>query len=196
MKKKTLIIIGVIAIIAIIIGAVLLFSNSKDSKPKSNLPEIASQDDLLNLLTDIQDKVYALKKGEMPTTGSAPVDLTDADNVNYFTGLENGEDLEFLVVSEPLMTSQAYSFVLGKVKEGVDANEIAKQMNEKINSRKWICVSAEKVYSTSSGDVVCLVMSSEELAKPIYDEFKALAGGIGEEFVKTEEAIELPPDMY
>jgi len=193
MKKTTIILIGVIVLIAIIAGTVLLFSNSK---PKSNLPEIASEDDLLNLLESIEDKVYEAKNGEMPNMISAPVDLTDADSVKDFTGLENGENLEFLVVSQPSINAQAYSFVLGKVKEGVDANEIAKQMNEKINPRKWVCVSAEKVYSTSSGDVVCLVMSSEELAKPIYDEFKALAGGIGEEFVKTEEAVELPPDMY
>ena len=90
--------------------------------------EGAVNDDLLNLLESIDDKVYEAKNGEMPAMASAPVVLTDADNVNYFTGLENGEDLEFLVVSEPLMTSQAYSFVLGKVKAGVDANEIAKQI--------------------------------------------------------------------
>ena len=69
-------------------------------------------------------------------------------------------------------------------------------MKENIDTRKWICVSAEKVYSTSSGDIVCLVMSSEEMAKPVYEKFKELAGNVGEEYTKTEEEIDLPPEMY
>ena len=38
-------------------------------------------------------------------------------------------------------------------------------------------------------------MSSEEIAKPIYEKFKTLAGTVGQEYEKTEE-IELPPEMY
>lgn len=95
-----------------------------------------------------------------------------------------------------MMSSQAYSLVLVKVKDGVDADKIAKSMSEQIDIRKWICVSAEKLYATSSGDVVCLVMSSEERAKPIYEKFKKLAGTIGEEYIKTEEPSELPEELY
>ena len=94
------------------------------------------------------------------------------------------------------MTSQAYSLVLAKVKAGINANEIAKQMSENVDQRKWICVSAEKVYATSSGDIVFLVMSSEEKAKPIYEKFKTLSGNIGQEYEKSEEEIELPEEMF
>ncbi len=38
-------------------------------------------------------------------------------------------------------------------------------------------------------------MSSEEWAKPVYDEFKKLAGKIGEEYTKTEEIPELPEEL-
>ena len=69
-------------------------------------------------------------------------------------------------------------------------------MNEKIDMRKWICVSAEKVYTTSSGNVVCLVMTRADLATTIYNKFKTLAGGVGQEFERTEEQAELPADMY
>ncbi|MGN1301281.1 MAG: hypothetical protein ACI4U9_01980, partial [Clostridia bacterium] len=58
----------------------------------------------------------------------------------------------------------------------------------------WICVSAEKLYATSSGDIVLLVMSSEDMAKPIYEKFKTLAGNVNEVYEKTEE-IELPPEI-
>ena len=77
----------------------------------------------------------------------------------------------------------------------VDVNAAAKKMNENINMRKWICVEAEKAYTTSSGDIICLVMSSEEMAKPVYEKFKTLAGGIGEEFERAAEVVEMPDDM-
>ena len=86
-----------------------------------------------------------------------------------------------------MISSQAYSFVVAKVKDGVDANSIAKEMLDKVNPIKWICVGAEKVYATSSGDVVCLVMASEEWAKPIYESFKSLAGTIGQEYERQGE---------
>ena len=72
---------------------------------------------------------------------------------------------------------------------------MAKTMNENIDTRKWICVTAEKVYTTTSGNVICLVMSNEETAKAVYENFKTLAGTVGEEYERTEEEPELPEDM-
>ena len=124
------------------------------------------------------------------------LDITNNDSVKYITGLENGTNFEYVVVSEPLMSSQAYSLVLAKVKSGINADEIAKQMSENIDTRKWICVEAEKLYATSSGDIVFLVMSNEGIAKPIYERFKSLAGNINQVYEKTAEEIDLPPEMY
>ena len=185
---KKVIIISIVAIIAVaaIIGLVML-----NSKPKTNLAPITSVEELSALV----DKVYEGRTDTLPSLMTMPIDLTDADAVNSMTGLENGDNLEYLVVSEPMINAQAYSFVLAKVKDGVNANEVAKTMSENINTRKWICVSAEKLYATSSGDVVCLVMSSEEMAKPVYEKFKELAGTVGQVYEKTEEAPELPEDM-
>lgn len=189
MKKSIKILVVVIAVLVVTAVATLLVLNL--SKPKSNL-QISSVEDL----TALVDKIYEGIEIEMPMVMSQALEVTDAETVQAFTGLENGNDLEYLVASEPLMSSQAYSLVLAKVKDGVNSETVAKTMNENINSRKWICVSAEKVYTTSSGNVVCLVMSSEEIAKPVYESFKTLAGGIGQEFEKTEEQVELPEDMY
>ena len=158
----------------------------------SNLPQIASVEDLSGLV----DKIYDGLEFPLQSVQTQTIDLSDSDFVNMITGLENGNDFEYLVASEPMMSSQAYSLVLAKVKDGVNANEIAKKMQENINTRKWICVSAKKVYATNSGNVVCLVMSSEELAKPVYEKFKSLAGQVGQEYEKTEEEPELPADMY
>lgn len=188
MKKSTKIIIAtvvVIAIIAVIVAVVLM-----NQKPKTNLPAVNSAEDLTALI----NKVYeGQDNNTLPALATQTIDVTDNTLVKAFTGLENGNDLQYLAVSEPMMSSRAYSFVLAKVKDGVNANEIAKQMSEKIDTRKWICVSAEKLYATNSANIVCLVMSDEETAKPIYEKFKTLAGTIGQEYEQTEE-IELPPD--
>ncbi len=191
MQKSTKIIIAVVVIIAIIALATITILNINKGNT-SKLGEVSSAEDLVKII----EKVYEGNEEVFSSLQTQTIDVTDNIMIKSFTGLENGTELEYLAVSEPLITSQAYSFVLAKVKSGVNANKIAEEMKENIDTRKWICVSAEKVYSTSSGDIVCLVMSSEEMAKPVYEKFKELAGNVGEEYTKTEEEIDLPPEMY
>ena len=188
MKKTNIIIIAVAVVVVIALALVLVLNGGA----KSQLPAIESAEDL----TALVDKVYEDVTVEMPGVMTQAIDVTDKDSVNYMTGLENGDNLEYLVVSEPMMSSQAYSLVMAKVKNGVNASEVAKTMKENINTRKWICVTAEQLYATNSGDVVFLVMTRKDLAKNVYDSFKNLAGNVGQEFERVEEAAELPEDMY
>lgn len=191
MSKSTKITIAIVSIILVIVivTALVILTNSKSKK---QLEPINSAEDLENLM----NKVYEGQEDVIPNSVQTQViDIKDEVMVKSYTGLDNGDDLQYLVVSEPMISSQAYSFVLVTLKQGVDANKIAEKIKDKVDYRKWICVSAEKVYTTSSGNVVCLVMSSEEVAKPIYERFKTLAGTVGQEYEKTEE-IELPPEMY
>lgn len=180
------VVIAIVAVVAILVG-VFAFGNSK---PKSNLTINSAED-----LTALIDQIYAGISIEMPMVMSQQIESTDAEMVQMYTGLDNGENIDYLVVSEPMMSAQAYSLVLLKVKDGADADSIAKTMNENINTRKWICVTAESVYSAASGNVVCLVMSNEATAKTVFESFKTLAGGIGEENVRVEAEPELPEDM-
>lgn len=152
--------------------------------------EIASVDDLTKLIDDI----YAKQTMEMPMLQTQALDMEDEDTLKYMTGLEDVSGLDYVVVSEPMMSSQAYSLVLAKVKEDADVEKIAKEMNENIDIRKWICVAAEMVYTTSTDNTIFLVMSSDELAKPIYDTFKDMAGTIGEEYERVGEIQEEIPE--
>ena len=193
MKKsaKLIIAIVVVAIIAVLAVTIVLMNNSK---AKTNLKSINKAEDLSALI----EKIYEGQDGTMipSTVQTQVIDTTDEEAVKYTTGLDNVNDIEFVAVSEPMITSQAYSLILVKVKDGVNANEVAKTMSENIDTRKWICVSAEQLYATSSGNVVCVVMTNAETAKLVYERFKTLAGTVGEEYEKTEEAPELPPEMY
>ena len=178
MKKQTIIILTVVILALVVIFAVVFMNKGN----KTNLKPIESAEDLSALIKEL----YVGKEETLPpSVNTTIVDVTDANAVKSATGLENGDNLQFLAVSEPMISSQAYSLVLAKVKDGVDANEVAKAMSEKINPAKWVCVSAEKIYATNSGDVVCLVMASEEWAKPVYESFKTLAGTVGKEYEKT-----------
>ena len=188
-KLKTILIAVVaVALLVAVVYAVLVVNG----KPKTNLEPITSGEDLVALVNKIYEGQGELYSSIM----TQELDVTDNDLVSYNTGLATGEDFEYLVISEPMIMSQAYSLILAKVKDGVDANAVAKEMSEKIDTRKWICVSAEKLYATSSGDVVFLIMTNEEMATPIFEEFKTLAGNVNEVYEKTEEPVELPEDMY
>lgn len=191
MKKKVIIgLVIALAVIAIVLG-IIFMNNKPKEEAKTNLVKIEKAEDLSNLINEI----YKGKEENLPRLNTQIVDVNDSDAIKSAIGLENGNDFEFVAISEPMISSQAYSLVLAKVKDNVNASNVAKEMSERINTRKWICVSAEKLYATNSGDIVCLVMSNEEWAKPVYDELKKIAGQIGEEFTKTEELLELPEEL-
>lgn len=189
MNKNTKIVIGVVAIIAVL--AIVIAVVAMNSKPKTNLEPITAAEDLSALV----DKIYEGLEIQMPMLMTQPIDVADSEMVTYITGLDSTDGVEYVVASEPMMTSQAYSLVLVKVKDGANIEQMAKKMNENIDERKWICVTADKIYTTTSGDVICLVMSNEETAKAVYSNFKTLAGTIGEEYERSAEVFEMPDDM-
>lgn len=201
-KRKKITIIIVVFVLAFIVGLIVakplhhgehnggqVTNNNQETK----LGTIASEEDL----SKIVDKVYeGLDENLLPKLETVPIIVSDENAVKMLTGLDNGNDLEFAVISQPLMNAQAYSLVLAKVKDNVNANDIAKKMSEQVDVRRWICVEAEKVYATNSGNIVCLVMTDAETAKKVYDSFKNLAGSTEQEYERTAEEIDLPPDMY
>ncbi len=189
MKKSTILVLVIVVIVAVILGIVLVMNNS--SKEATNLKEVKSNEDLITLVND----VYNGSEAEITGVETLEIDLTDETSIKSYTGLDNADSLEYAVVSEPLISSIPYSLVAIKVKNNVNANEIAKAMSENIDMRKWICVSAEKLYATNSGNIVFLVMAETDRAKSVYDSFKNIAGTVGKEYEKEAEVEELPPDM-
>lgn len=180
MKKTIGILIAVVVLVALIVVAVFVINNNKKTPSNLNINNVEE-------LTALVDKIYEGVTIEMPMLQTMPVDMADVDAVKSFTGLDSAENLEYVVYSEPMMSSIAYSLVLVKVKDGANVDSIAKAMNDNVDARKWICVTAEKVYSTSSGDIACLVMSNESLAKNVFSSFKTQAGTVGTEYERAGE---------
>lgn len=95
--------------------------------------------------------------------GVIPVDLTDTSEdglwaIKYYTGLDSAEGITEVGVYEPMMGSIAFSMVMVRTAEGMDAASVAEAMKAGIDQRKWICVEADDLMTASYGDVVMLIM--------------------------------------
>ena len=95
--------------------------------------------------------------------GCIPVDLTDADSVKYFTGLQNADSITDVAVYEPMMGSQAFSLVMVRTAEGADPKAVAEEMKSGIDPRKWICVGADEVMAAGYSDTVMFIMLDSQL---------------------------------
>ena len=172
------IILSIVLVIAIIVGAVYAIYRNQ---PKTYTQIVSSTDDMQNMINTIYEGVEA----ELPPTlNTQVVDISNVDILKSYTGLSSNENIDAVVVSEPMIGSQAYSLVLVKVKDGQDANAIAKEMSENIDTRKWICVEAEKLYATSQDNLAVLIMASDEWATPVYNKLKEMLTSHSEEYTK------------
>lgn len=182
------VILSIVLVIAIIVGAVYAIYRNQ---PKTYTQIVSSTDDMQNMINTIYEGVEA----ELPPTlNTQVVDISNVDILKSYTGLSSNENIDAVVVSEPMIGSQAYSLVLVKVKDGQDANDIAKEMSENIDTRKWICVEAEKLYATSQDNLAVLIMASNEWATPVSNRIKEILTYHGEEY--TRESISAPEDQY
>jgi hypothetical protein len=106
--------------------------------------------------------------------------LPELDNVEL-TG-EKWETYAFITptegmegyASDALISPGAHSVVLVRVPEGTDAEKVAADIEKNANPNKWICVSAEKTIVKRQGNTILLIMSYENLADPIVENFDKL----------------------
>lgn len=187
MKKQNILIIALALVAVIVIGAVVVVSNSKKTGSIETVADI----------TKMINTINKNHKNDLPELETAEIDVKNLDEVTSYTGLTSNDDIELIVVSVPLMTSQAYSLAVVKVKDTANVEKIKEEMLNNINMRRWICVSAEKLYITNNGNVIFSIMTDKDTAKAIYDDFKKYVNNdIGKELERTNDdgGIELPPE--
>lgn len=191
MKKTVIITIVVLVIIAIVVGVIFAVKSKEDGMQKEL--KLQTSEEMQSMLNTI----YSSENVELPNLENAVIDVSDLMQVTTYTGLQSNENVEELVISVPFINSQAYSLAIVKVKENADIEKMKQEMLDNIDMRRWICVSAEKLYITNYENIIFLVMSSEEWAKPVYDEFKKFVeNDIGKELEKSETSdIDLPPEL-
>ena len=183
--KKVIIGVVAIAIIAlVVVGIVMVSGKNKENGGETTNAKMQTTQEMQDTLNSIYTKLG----DKLPSIETREIDVTDELAVKAATGLQSTQNVEALVLSEPMMSSQAYSAVMIKAKENANIEEMKQEILNNIDMRKWICVSAEKLWVTNYNDIIFFVMSSEEWGKPVYDEFKQAVGGtVGKELEKTEE---------
>lgn len=188
MKKQNIFIIGLILLAVISFIIFILVSGSGDKGSVETPKDI----------NDIINTINKNNKNILPELETMKVDIKNIDEVTSYTGLKTNDGIESIVVSAPLITAQAYSVAVVKVKDNADVEKIKQEMLDNIDMRRWICVSAEQLYITNSGNVIFSVMADKDIAKAVYNDFKKYVNNnIGKELEKSnnEENIELPSEM-
>ncbi len=188
MKKQNILIIGLILLAVISFIIFILVSGSGDKGSVDTPKDI----------NDIINTINKNNKNILPELETMKVDIKNIDEVTSYTGLKTNDGIESIVVSAPLITAQAYQVAVVKVKDNADVEKIKQEMLDNIDMRRWICVSAEQLYITNSGNVIFSVMADKDVAKAVYNDFKKYVNNnIGKELEKSnnEENIELPPEM-
>ena len=188
MKKQNIFIIGLI-LLAVISFIIFILVSGSGNKGNVETPKN---------INDIINTINKNNKDVLPELETMKVDIKNIDEVTSYTGLKTNDGIESIVVSVPLITAQAYSVAIVKVKDNADVEKIKQEMLDNIDMRRWICVSAEQLYITNSGNVIFSVMADKDIAKAVYNDFKKYVNNnIGKELEKSnnEENIELPPEM-
>ena len=188
MKKQNIFIIGLIllAVISFIIFILVSGSGNKGNgnKGNGNKGNVETPIDV----NDIINTINKNNKNVLPELETLKVDIKNIDEVTSYTGLKTNDGIESIVVSEPLITAQAYSVAIVKVKDNADVEKIKQEMLDNIDMRRWICVSAEQLYITNSGNVIFSVMADKDIAKAVYNDFKKYVNNnIGKELEKSND---------
>lgn len=187
-KKQNILVIALILLAVISFGIIILVSG------KENTSSLETTKDIIKMISIINKD----NKNVLPELETMKINVKNIDEVTSYTGLTSNDDIESIVVSVPLITSQAYSVAVVKVKDTADVEKIKQEMLDNIDMGRWICVSAEQLYITNSGNVIFSVMTDKDIAKAVYDDFKKYVNNeIGKELEKTNDEgnIELPPEM-
>ena len=161
-KKQNILVIALILLAVITFGVIILVSG------KENTSSLETTKDIIKMINSINKD----NKNVLPELETMKIDVKNIDEVTSYTGLTSNDNIESIVVSVPMMTAQAYSVAVVKVKDNADVEKIKQEMLDNIDMRRWICVSAEQLYITNSGNVIFSVMTDKDIAKAVYDDFK------------------------
>lgn len=194
MKNKSVIIIFITLLVLVVIAGVIVFNGSKN---ESNLSSITlnSNSEIKKFINQVYDQI---PKDDVMSVESVDIDLNDEYALNSYLGLQDKDKIKYAVASEPLMTSSAYSFVVASLKDGSNAQEVANEILNGVNPRKWICVEAEQTNVIFKDNVVVLVMTDKDLATSITNAVKTKLNVTDANVLEKENVdrdYELPPEM-
>ena len=187
-NKKNIIIGCLIGGLVVLAGVIFAITSNKESETNETLQTAG---DIKKML----ETIYKNLADELPELTTEEINLKESELVESLTGLKSTDDINTLVVSEPVMGSQALEVAVIKTKEKTDNEAMMQNIKDNVDMSRWICVSAEKLYIVNSGDVIFMVMADNDWAKSIYDEFvKYMDNKVGKTLEKDATLEELPDE--
>jgi len=158
MSKKVMgITIFAIVVITAVVLAVLLIKPEKE---------------VTGTLEEIMEGIYgSIPEEELPMM-LGNIELT-SENIEGFIGTADVKYTE-AIANESMTGSIAHSVVLLRLENSNEAADAVQKIKDNVNPRKWICVEASKVIVKNRGNLVILIMSSDELAPKLEKNFNNL----------------------
>ena len=172
MKKKLMLLVTILLSAALLVGC--------GSNNNGNNEGNGSESKLTGSLEDIMVELQEALNGDIMTFNET-LDLKDSDALKYNLGLNDSKGIKEALVSNAMISTQAYATALVRVDEDADAQEIAKNIAVGVDERKWICVGADDVQVAVYGDLIYLVMLDSTLSeKSVQEHFEAFEDIAGE----------------
>jgi len=141
----------------------------------------------------IQDTYDNFDTGFMSET----MEITDPEMITHRTGLRNVSQIEHMVTSNALMMTTPYTFMLLKVEDGANIDQLKQEIIDNIDLWWWICVSADVAYVTSFGHIIMIVMAEEDVADGVYNAFgQAVNGTLGTRLTKENDGTPGGGDLF
>jgi hypothetical protein len=117
------------------------------------------------------DEVYGAVSSDILPSSLATTELSvdDADTIEYHTGLVDLDGVEGIYLSEPMMSSIAYSAIYVRTTDDADAEALMNEIMENVDPSKWVCVTAEKQSAVVLGNDVFFVMGAPETVDAVME---------------------------
>lgn len=128
---------------------------------------------------ELIDKIYENVTVDLPVS-TMPIDLNDEYLRSSLLGVETPDGIKEASASETMMGAQAYSLVVARANSPEEADKLAENMFNNIDTRKWVCVEANEKQAVVCGDVAMFIMVNTEYgvtAQQIADAFTTVCGG-------------------
>lgn len=123
-------------------------------------------------MEDLMAKLYdGIDENDLPMY-LENITLTDESLSNYI----GTSDIKWkeAIASESSVGSIAHSVVLIRMDDKATSKDIEEAKNkikESVDPAKWICTEAEKVYVESNNNLIVVIMTFEDIADPIKNNF-------------------------
>ena len=97
-----------------------------------------------------------------------------SNRFEYYFGIKKPESATDSLVAEPAIGSIPFAITLLRVDASADASALAKEIKEKVDPRRWVCVTATYVETAVKDNVILLVLDGEDArGAEIINAFKA-----------------------